>query len=234
MASAPVNSKAYRDAIAALLRLHKPKTILDLACGDGWLRGVVDKDTQLTGLDWYSHQPEGYNDFIKANLNEGIPQNLEKFDVIVCCEALHYMQNPGLLLSGIARHLNPGGAFIFSSPNPSHITARLNFLVQGFPRSYSRFVDNDQPTAHMPWLPMGFFQYWLLLGLNGFSNITSHEINEKKPKHGWEKIFGYFAKRYYTHRLDKASHNNEATLWKYAMTDQLIYGRQMVISANIK
>jgi len=71
----------------------------------------------------------------------------------------------------------------------------------------------------------------LLLGLNGFKDIRVHDVEEEKPKHIYEIPLGWLAKTYYRSRLKKSNSENERRLWSQALSDQVIYGRQLVISA---
>ena len=83
----------------------------------------------------------------------------------------------------------------------------------------------------MPWLPLNFYQLRFLLGLNGFNDIQIHEVDEPKPKHGWERLVGFIAKGYVRRRLRKATSDQERLMWQQALSDQLIYGRRLVLSA---
>ena len=216
----------------SIIQEKKPNSILDIACGTGWLGNEIGYPSQLDGVDAFDSPPPGYLRFFKHDINNGLPNNLNSYDAAVICEAMAYLQNPGILISSVKQHLKPGGIIIITDPNPLYIGARLNYLIQGFPRSHSAFVKNDSMGYHMPWMNLGLFQYWLILGINGFKNIKLHNVDEQKPKHAWERFFGFITKTYYMSRLKKSDNDNEKTLWKYAASDQHIYGRRLVISAE--
>ncbi len=61
-----------------------------------------------------------------------------------------------------------------------------------------------------------------------------HEVDEEKPRHGWEYVLGWVAKNYAKHRVNKAPTESVRHLWEHAMRDQVIYGRQLVVSAQVK
>jgi len=225
------DGKPYRKTVAKILNYIKPHVVLDIACGDGWTGKALTYDVTLHGIDYYSPPPFGYDKFITADINKGVPDNLGMHDAVVCCETMHYLQNPGLFLQSVRRHLQTQGMFIVTVPNPTYSGARLNYFLQGFPRSYSYFVQNAIPMSHMPWLSLGLFQLWLLLGLNGFKDIKVHDVEEKKPKNIYEIPLGWFAKKYYRRRLKGSNSENERHLWTQALSDQVIYGRHLVISA---
>ena len=85
----------------------------------------------------------------------------------------------------------------------------------------------------MPWLTLGLFQLWLLLGLNGFTDITVHEVDEKKPRRQVEKIIGWVIKGYARKKIKSAPSAAVAQLWRQALSDQVVYGRQLVVSAKV-
>lgn len=223
--------KPYYQTVAGILNDAKAPRVLDIACGDGWLAKAIDYAVNLDGLDAYASPAEKYDKFYRADINQGLPKLLGKYDAAVICEAMSYVQNPGLLFASIREHLEIGGTLIISDPNPIFMGARFNYLIQGFARSHSAFVNNEKPTAHMPWNNLGLYQYWILLGLNGFDNITLHNVAEKKPKHLWEIPLGIIAKMYCKNRLKNSSTENERNLWFQAGSEQHIFGRRLVISA---
>lgn len=224
--------KLYKHTVLNILSARKPSSILDVACGRGWLRNALDFNLRLDGVDAFSERPFGYENFYNYDINNGLPEEAGIYDAVVVCEAMAYIQNPGNLIRSIRRHLNSDGLFIITDPNPLHIGARFNYILQGFPRSHSCFVNNEKLKPHMPWMNLSLFQYWLLLGLNGFKNIKLHDVNESKPKHRWEQLLGPWVMAYYKNRLNKANNDNEKSLWRYAASKQHVYGRRLVISAE--
>ncbi len=229
-----VKDKAYRAAVARALVEKNPRKVLDVCCGDGWLPSVLGPEVELHGIDLFEGAPAGYHQFRVADFNQGLPKDLEQYDAIVCCEAMGYLQNPGLFLQSVRKHLKDDGVFILSIPNPNYVGARVNHLIQGFPRSYSWFKQNESLESHMPWLSLGVFQLWLLLGLNGFKEMQVHEVDEEKPRHAWEYLLGWVAKSYAKRRFNTAPTESVRQVWEHAMRDQVIYGRQLVVSAQVK
>ena len=226
-------NKAHRRTVACVLNALRPQTVLDICCGDGWLSRALAQPTVVDGIDFYASAPEGYAQFQTADFNLGIPETFGQYDAAICCEAMGYLQNPGLFLQSVRAHLKPNATFVLSLPNPNYAGARINHLIQGFPRSYSWFTQNHSAEPHMPWLTLGLFQLWLLLGLNGFTDINVHEVDEKKPRRQSERIIGCFIKAYARKKIKSASSAAVAQLWRQALSDQVVYGRQLVISARL-
>ena len=226
-------NKAHRLTVANVLNTLKPQAVLDICCGDGWLPKALTQTTVVDGIDFYEKAPLGYTYFETADFNQGIPETFGRYDAVICCEAMGYLQNPGLFLQSVRQHLKPGATFVLSLPNPNYAGARLNHLIQGFPRSYSGFAQNTTAQAHMPWLALGLFQLWLLLGLNGFTNIQVHDVDEKKPRRQSERLIGWLVKGYARKKMKSAASAAVAELWRQAQTDQVVYGRQLVVSATL-
>lgn len=131
--------KPYRKTVAKLLNELKPNAVLDIACGSGWVKSALNYSATMHGMDFYAVAPDGYDVFRKTDMNTGVPDEFGQFDAAVCCEAMLYLQNPGLFLTSVRRHLRNGGVFIITCPNPTYAGTRLNQLIRGFPRSYSQF-----------------------------------------------------------------------------------------------
>lgn len=224
--------KLYRKAIAKFLNMEKPELILDIACGQGWIKKSIDYSGTVHGADLYADKPEDYAYFFRQDFNKKFPEGLGKYNCIVCCEAMSYLLNPGFFLDNVYDHLEDDGFFVLSLPNPTYVGARINQLLQGFPRSYSHFVKNTAPEPHMPWLMLGLFQLWFIMGLAGFKDIIVLDVPEKKPKRFLERPLGLLMKVYYRNRIKKSKTNGERKLWEQAMSDQVIYGRNLVISAR--
>ncbi|MCF8173112.1 MAG: class I SAM-dependent methyltransferase [Candidatus Methylopumilus sp.] len=226
-------NKAHRLTVASVLNALKPQTVLDICCGEGWLPGALTHPALVHGIDFYAEAPAGYAQFQAADFNLGIPEAFGQYDAAVCCEAMGYLQNPGLFLQSVRAHLKPGATFVLSLPNPNYAGARINHLIQGFPRSYSWFAQNTAVEPHMPWLTLGLFQLWLLLGLNGFTDVTVHEVDEQKPRRQSERLIGWLIKGYARKKIKSAQSAAVAQLWRQALSDQVVYGRQLVVSAKV-
>jgi len=223
--------KPYRLTVARILNEHKPRSVLDIACGEGWIKKCMTSSVHVHGLDNYTDAPTDYDLFSKFDMDYGVPDYCGVFDAAVCCEAITYLQNFEVFFSSVHRHLTPGGLFVISVPNPIYAASRVDQLIQGFPRANNYFV-NPVADSHMPWLPLNFYQIRFLLGINGFSDIVVHDVDEPKPKHIWERLVGSIAKAYIRSRLRKSKSPDEKRMWTQALSDQLIYGRRLVITAT--
>jgi 2-polyprenyl-3-methyl-5-hydroxy-6-metoxy-1,4-benzoquinol methylase len=74
-------------------------------------------DVAIDSIDLYEERPAGYRNFLCCDLEEGVPDELGSYDMIVSCEGIEHIANPGLFLKSAREHLNPGGVIVITTPN---------------------------------------------------------------------------------------------------------------------
>lgn len=104
--------------IGLVEELH-PGSLLDLACGSGYLLDQLATriDAELTGVDVYDEQPGKSWSYRAADLTAGVPFDDASFDVVVAGEIIEHVPDPDALLREIRRVLRPGGHLVLSTPN---------------------------------------------------------------------------------------------------------------------
>jgi SAM-dependent methyltransferase len=78
----------------------------------------------------------------QADLNHGIPDFGERFDVIFASMILHWLDEPESFLEAAHERLAPGGRLVVNIPNITHVKYRWRFLWGRFPtisRSHKNF-----------------------------------------------------------------------------------------------
>ena len=78
---------------------------------------------------------------IQADLNAGLPELAEAFDVIVYGDVLEHLVDPLAVLRGLNRALAPGGAIVLSIPNVAHLWVRLSLLGGRFEYGHRGLLD---------------------------------------------------------------------------------------------
>ena len=110
--------KLREDIIKPLI---KNKAVLDL--GNSW--GDFKELIQANCKKYYGLDLEKGSDY-KADLNK--PVNIKKkFDVIIAGELIEHIENTGIFLENVNRHLKPDGIFFLTTPNPTS----FRFFIYG-------------------------------------------------------------------------------------------------------
>ncbi len=202
--------------------------------GDGWLNAVLDYPAELDGLDLFESKPTGYHDFRHIDLDMGLPDDLPRYDAIVSCEGLEHIGNPGLFLTTARQHLKPNGILMITTPNIWHPQAKLQYIWRGFVPSSPSLVGRIERGSHMHIMPWSFPQLYLYLKLFGYTDVILYDVDERKPKHLYEKIVG-LPQHWYCHAKLRASNTvEEQQFWRSASSPQSLYGRHLVVSARLQ
>lgn len=228
------SGKKNRPVVVKILNELKPASILDAPSGDGWLQKSLDYKPEFSGLDLFEEKPEDYKDFAQADLDYGLPKNLGKYEAFVICEGIEHVGNPLLLLENASQHLVEGGLIVITTPNTWYPAARLKFLIRGFFPSFPCIVGRIERGTHMHIMPWSYPHLFLYLKLAGYSNIDLHEVQEKKPRHLFERLLGLPQKLYCKSKLKKATTEEEKHFWETAGSTQSIYGRHLVVTATYR
>lgn len=226
------NMKPYMPVVIELLNKIKPKSILDAPSGGGWLPSLLETNAVIDGVDLFEGKSSGYRNIIKSDLEYGIPNELEKYDVIVSCEGLEHIGNPRLFLETARQHLQENGTIIITTPNVWYVRARIQYLMRGFHPGFPCLTGKICRGTHMHITPWSFPQLYLYLVLTNYTDITLHDTVEKKPKYFFERIIGMPQKLYCRHKLNKTTTIVEKKFWQNAANDQSIFGTRLVVSAT--
>ena len=98
-----------RDAIAELPR--PIDDVLDVWCGSRPYDDLLPGGARTTGLD-VEDNPYGVADVVS---NDVLPFSDGSFDLVMCVQSFHYMDDPARAVTEIARVLRPGGSALVSS-----------------------------------------------------------------------------------------------------------------------
>ncbi len=104
----------------------KGDVVLDLGCRDQILKKHLKGNYNYIGID-YANLSNG--NFIKHNLEEGLPNLDKKIDVIVCLDVLEHIDNSHKLRDEIFKTAQK--KVIIALPNMAYYKFRLNFLFKG-------------------------------------------------------------------------------------------------------
>jgi len=102
--------------------------VSDIGAGYGHMQEKVE----AIGGIWQPFDYVKKMDFsIIWDLNEQAPANVTKAGLVIFLEVLEHLANPLLGIKNIANHIEKGGIFILTTPNPQSSKNRLNLLLKG-------------------------------------------------------------------------------------------------------
>lgn len=225
----------YYPVVLSILQEGNAQTVLDAPCGDGWL-GYALKDKKsgvaVDGACLWEFPPAdgGYRNIIEHDLNKPMPET-QQYDAVVCCEAIHSLSNPGCAVASFAGNLRPGGTVIITTPNTWYMRSRLQFFLRGFHSGFRPAISRKPGEGYVTYFPFTFSLLHQLLSHHGYSDITLHEVNERKPMRWVEHVLALPGQLYYRMKRRQATSPEEASFWQQAGSHQSVHGRWLVVSA---
>lgn len=117
------------EVIEELLKEIKPKSLLDVGCGDGRLLSLFQDITQRIGIDYSANmvalaKKQNPNiDFLQADLNDinlenHLLSNIQnKYQVMIMMGVVHYLDIPSKTISSLEKIIENNGFFIISFRN---------------------------------------------------------------------------------------------------------------------
>lgn len=160
------------------------KTVLDLGGRDGSLTRHFLSGNQVTLADIdcaaLAFARENYAvETVEVNLNERLPFESDRYDVVVMAEVLEHLPYPKFTLGEVRRVLRPGGSFIGSIPLAYHLKDRWQVL-----RGKKLWMAGD-PTH------LQFFKYDELVALlGGFFRVDElRALKGGKKAERWPRLF---------------------------------------------
>lgn len=176
----PINSK--QSLVDLICGLVKGKDVLDVGCvqhtadwetSDSWLhKKICNAARSVLGLDLEEAevkklQDKGYSMIAGDAITIDIGR---QFDVIVAGEIIEHIDNAGLLLQNLKRHLTPDGLLTITTPN---VFFPLHFVESIFCSPYKTW--NSQ---HVQWYC--YFTLENLLKRNGYDVIDCHYVTRSR------------------------------------------------------
>ena len=169
---------------------YKFKTVLDAACGSGWLGKLVKDEwgVQIYGVDISKKGVMLANKSgVMAKVGDiakKIPYKDKSFDLVFSSETIEHLYNPDKFLKEIRRVLKPKGLLVLTTPNLASWLNRILFLFGIYPlvleastekkvglRILSKFTNGEQLVGHVH-----VFTYYALIELLSYYGYTVERV----------------------------------------------------------
>ncbi len=227
----------------AVIRKFKelPKgKILDLGCGDGDYSVALKDlgfDVVAGDIDKERFRYNGKIPFEYCDITKEMPFQGKAFDYVLLMEVVEHLRNPYEVLPEISRIIKIGGSLILSTPNILNLKSRLRFLFEGA-YEYFREAPLDQcrnpkeKIFNLHLLPYRYQELEYLLAASGFkvkSVFTS--IYEGCGMFFLAPLIRMQA-RLKSRRSKKKGGIDYARINKIICSDEVIYGRHLIIQAE--
>ena len=123
--------------------------ILDVGCREMVLKEHLEGDFIYKGLDYISNKSDDPS-FINHNLENGLPNNLEKIDITIALDVLEHIEN----IHGVFKEFfaTTNKTIVVALPNMGYYKFRLNFLFKGILSGKYYFSENKILDRHR-WIP---------------------------------------------------------------------------------
>ena len=225
--------KAYQPIVGQIAQAVGARSILDMPSGTGWLLAqVATTGVEIDGIDLYQGRPTGYRNFLQRDLEDGVPDELGRYDMIVSCEGIEHIANPGLLLKSARKHLKPGGMMVVTTPNTWHPAARWKYFWSGFFPSFRSRAGRISPGRHMHIMPWSWPQLYLHMKLAGFSDIQLHPCIEEERTHLYERLIALPMRSYCRRHARKATTEEVRDYWNTAAGPGSLFARRLIVSGR--
>jgi 2-polyprenyl-3-methyl-5-hydroxy-6-metoxy-1,4-benzoquinol methylase len=187
------------ERVPIILAACKGKDVLDVGCvdhdarnaaNDEWLhRKIKAVARTVLGLDLAADEIEKLRGEYDIVCGDAQTVDLGRaFDCIVAGEIIEHLENPGLFLRNMRRHLRPGGMLVLSTPNPFYPKRLLEILLRG----------------HTPINPQHVCWYCdttltQLIRRTGFAKVDVHFTNASSRFFGLGRLPALLNRRLATH-----------------------------------
>src|SRR5579864_1348467 len=130
-----------RGALFAELVGGPGRRVLDLGCRTGALASYYAKGNDVVGVD-VDHEALARAserlgiETVWADVEEGLPFDDARFDVVVAGEILEHLADPHSAVAQVRRVLRPGGMFVGSVPNAFRLKSRVAYALGRYPADW--------------------------------------------------------------------------------------------------
>ena len=154
--------------VAKKLGVLNGETVLDIGCRDMIFKKYLQGNFKYTGLDFQKNDSQVNSNFINCNLENGLPDDLEKHDIINALDVLEHLENIHYVFKELFKHSNK--KIVIALPNIGYYRFRFSFLFKAIISKKYTFNENITEDRHR-WMP---------------NYVSIQKFIEKNLDHNWE------------------------------------------------
>lgn len=125
--------KPILDIIKKVAKGKEEFSLLEVGSGAGFLMNFLESEypkAKLTGIEYDERLLPVIKSKVKrANIIQGNAEEFnfenETFDIVVSLQVIEHLFQPELMIQRVKKHLKSGGIFIYTTPNPEGLGAKL-------------------------------------------------------------------------------------------------------------
>lgn len=125
--------KPILDIVRKLAKNNQSFSLLEIGSGAGFLMTFLEAEypnAKLTGVEYDERLIPVIKSKVKrAKIVQGNAEEFnfenEKFDLIVSLQVIEHLYEPEQMIERVKKHLKPGGTFVYTTPNPEGLGAKL-------------------------------------------------------------------------------------------------------------
>ena len=144
------------------------KRVLDAGCGTGYGSDLLaEAAAEVVGIDvdaeaFADRERRHGNVTLSVGDLRALPEELGRFDAVVCFEVVEHLDDPDPALDGLVRVLGPGGILVVSSPNrdvypPGNPYHKHEFRPDELAGALGARLANVRLVRQVDWLATGVF-----------------------------------------------------------------------------
>ena len=199
------------ERVQIILDICRDKDVLDVGCIDhvaimshneSWLHGKIMKVAKTClGLDIVEQEIAKIDPKYNIMFGDAHTVDLQrKFDVIVAGELIEHLENPGIFLKNMFKHLKNDGCLVMTTPNPFYPKRLLDIFFTG-----STYVLHE----HTCWYCDVTLSQ--LLSRCGFDKVDIHFTNASMRFKMLARLPFKFRKRFSSHIVAVAYRKDNGT-----------------------
>lgn len=135
--------RVFMDIIGDLGLAERPQKVLEIGCGNGVARDLIEQSTPWT-IDAADLNPvalslarPGRGETFLYNVLDRLPDRVGQYDAVILFDVIEHIENPGPFLEAAVAHLRPGGHLFINVPALQPLYSIFDKVLGHF-RRYSR------------------------------------------------------------------------------------------------